>query len=139
MNVRINKDDKIKVRGSNDVYPIMQKILLRQNKIRRRKEYFWVIGLDTDNTIYFIELSAIGTLNTAVLIPREIYRIAVIKNVAQVIFCHNHPSGNLKPSQNDLALTEKLVKGGELLGVEVLDHLIIDEKSYLSMKKEKLM
>ncbi len=111
MNVRINKEDKIKVRGSNDIYPIMQKILLRQNKIRRRKEYFWVIGLDNNNTIHFIELSAVGTLNKTVIVPREIYRIAVIKNVAHVIFCHNHPSRNLKPSKEDLDLTNQLIRG----------------------------
>ncbi len=132
MKVRINENDKIQVLNSTDLYPIMQKILLRQDKIRRRKEYSWIIGLETDNTINFIELVGLGDLSSVIMPPREIFRIAVIKNVEKVILCHNHPSGNLTPSLQDRIMTDKLQEGGKLLGITIEDHLIISEEKYFS-------
>ena len=132
MNVRINKDDKIKVTGSNDVYPIMQKILLRQNKIRRSQEYFWVVGLDNSNNILFVELISIGASNRVHVSPPDVFRMGIYKLAVKMILVHNHPSGNLKVSDTDKIVTNKLLKAGKLIEIDIVDHLIITEKKYFS-------
>jgi DNA repair protein RadC len=139
MQVRLTKEQKIKIANSEQVYTIMQSILLRENSLSRKKEHFWTIGLNNENVIQYIELVALGSTNEAVLKPMEVYRLAVLKNSVKVILCHNHPSGNIKPSSDDIHLTNKLKEGGKLLGIEVLDHFIINESEYLSMKEQKLV
>jgi len=134
MNVRIPKGEDKKIIDCDDVYRIMQKVLLRQNKLRRKKEYFWTIGLNSASDLEYIELIALGGLNQVNIDPVEIFNFAVSKKCKRMILCHNHPSGNLKPSDSDIALTNKLRDGGELLHIDILDHLIIDEESYFSFK-----
>ena len=136
MKVRIAKEQKIKVLNSDDLYSIMKKVFLRLDKIRRRKEYFWIAGLETNNKISFIELIAIGSVNWIQIEPREIFRIAVIKNVPKVILIHNHPSGEVIPSTQDKELTKKLIKSGKLLGIDVIDPLIITTESFMSFSDE---
>lgn len=134
MNVRLPKDENINIANGEDIARIMRKILLRQNRLHRKKEYFWVIGLNTANDIEYIELIAIGKLNTVNVTPIDVFNLAAAKKCEKIILCHNHPSGNMKPSELDLRLTHRLMKGGELLGIQILDHIIIcDTKNYYSM------
>jgi DNA repair protein RadC len=139
MNVRLNKEQKIQVANSKQVYTIMQSILLRENSLSRKKEHFWTIGLNNNNVILYIELVALGSTNEAILNPMEVYRLAVLKNSIKVIICHNHPSGNLTPSAEDIHITNKLKEGGKLLGIKLLDHLVISEDSYYSMASNGLV
>ena len=139
MNVRLTKDQKIKVINTDDVYSIMQQILLRENKIRRGQEHFWIIGLNKSNKILFIELMALGADNMVKIKPIDIFRMCVYKLAYKVIFVHNHPSGTLKPSESDIDFTNLLIKTGELLGLDVIDHLIITEKSYASFDTQGIM
>ena len=136
MNVRPPKGEDLSVSDPEDIFRIMQKVLLRQNKVRRQKEYFWIIGLSTANDIQFIELSAIGGLNKVGVRPADLFRIAVIKGCKSVVLVHNHPSGHLKPSTQDKDLTRRLMKAGEILDIEVLDHIIITENNYCSFINE---
>jgi DNA repair protein RadC len=71
--------------------------------------------------------------------PREVFQPAVGESAASIILVHNHPSGELEPSQDDLALTKRLVEAGKIMGIEVLDHVIISNKGFLSMKEKNLM
>lgn len=96
-----------------------------------RKEHFYVITLNTKN--WTISEISIGTLDSISAHPREVFFEAIKNNASSVILVHNHPSGNTEPSQEDLELTRRLVKAGELLGIEVLDHLIITEKNFRSI------
>jgi len=139
MKVTLTAAQKITILNSKDLFGVMQKILLRQDKIRQKKEYFWIVGLERDNTINFVELVGLGSLDWVKIEPREIFRIAVIKNVPKVILVHNHPSGYLKPSEADIMLTNKLKMSGRLLGVKIADHLIISTKSYVSLKELDVM
>jgi len=133
MKVRLPKDEDIHIANSKDIARIMRKILLRQNRLHRKKEYFWAIGLSNANDIEYIELIAIGTLNSVNVDPVDIFSFAVSKKCKKLILCHNHPSGNMTPSKNDLMLTYKLMQGGKLLNIKVLDHIIICEsKKYYS-------
>ena len=139
MNVRVPKDENHKLQESNDVYRIMRRILLRQNRLRRKSEYFWTIGLSQSLDIEYIELIALGSLNTVSIDPVEVFSIAVSKKCKKVILCHNHPSGNRKPSDSDIDLTNQLRDGGKLLHIDILDHLIIDEESYFSFLDKEYM
>jgi len=139
MQVRPTKEQKIQILNRKDLYPIMRRILIRQGKIRARQEYLWIVGLQTNNTIDFIELLNIGTLNSIQLLPRELFRIAVIKNVDKVILVHNHPSGSLIPSRADKSFTASQKTAGELLGVRIVDHLIISDKGYFSFLEKNLI
>src|SRR6266550_905671 len=97
MTIRLTKEQKIKVLNSDDVYKVMQQILLRENKISRAQEHFWVVGLDNKNKILFIELVALGAQNRLEAKPSDIFRMTIYKLAIKVIFVHNHPSGEIKP------------------------------------------
>ena len=90
-----------------------------------KKEYFLALTLDSASRPIVARVIHIGTLNQSLAHPREIYRDAITDGAAAVIVAHNHPSGTTQPSQNDDRVTRRLREAGELLGIELLDHLII--------------
>lgn len=139
MRVKLTESQKIKILNSEDVYSIMQKVLLRENKIDRNKEHFWVIGLATSHQILYIELISLGTVNKTLVDPMEVFSIALQKRSVRIILVHNHPSGELTPSEADKELTDHLYQVGKFLNVPVLDHLIITEKEYYSFLDSELL
>lgn len=104
-----------------------------------KKEYFIVFYLDVRNQIIKREIISIGTLNTGLVHPREVFESAVKNNTAQIILSHNHPSGDPHPSDDDLKLTKRLIKAGEILGIEIIDHVIVTVKEYFSLKENKII
>ncbi|MCB0374362.1 MAG: DNA repair protein [Sinomicrobium sp.] len=139
MNVKLTKAQKIKILNSDDLYGIMQRILLRENKIDRNREHFWVIGLENNNRILFIELVSKGTLTQAPAEPMEVFSLALQKRAARIILCHNHPSGELQPSEADKNVTDRLIQTGKIVKTPVVDHLVISEKSYYSFSDSGLL
>ena len=134
MNIKLTEAERIKILNSDDLYGIMQKILLREQKIDQNREHFWVIGLENNNRILFIELISLGTVNKTFAEPMEVFSFALQKRAVSIILCHNHPSGELKPSDEDKDITNRLIQVGIIVDLEVIDHLIISDKSYLSFK-----
>jgi DNA repair protein RadC len=126
------------VKTSGQVYKIMIAILEKEEKIDQEKEHFWVLGLNAKGLTKYIELVSLGTLNNSLVHPREVFGLAIIKRVASIILCHNHPSGDPEPSINDLEITKRLVEAGKILGIEVLDHVIISTDLYLSLKAKEI-
>lgn len=102
----------------------------------RDREYLAVITLDTKNHPTSITTSSIGSLNSTIVHPREVFKTAILSNSASIIIGHNHPSGDPKPSREDIQITERLVKCGNILGIEVLDHIIIGFDCYISLKEQ---
>ncbi|QHI39209.1 hypothetical protein IMCC3317_46140 [Kordia antarctica] len=139
MNVRLTEAQKKTILNAYDIYSVMQQILLRQNKIRRAQEHFWVVGLKADNTILFIELVAIGAQNRVNVSPPDVFRMAIYKLAVRMIIVHNHPSGNLKPSQADKNITDRLLKVGKIINIDVIDHLIITETGFTSFKDKGII
>lgn len=139
MNVKLNEAQKIKVVSSDDIYKVMQQILMRENKIRRAQEHLWIVGTNNQDKILFIELLALGAQNRAHIKPADAFRMAIYKLATQVIFVHNHPSGSTIASQADKDLTDYLYKAGKFLEINVIDHLIIAEKQYFSFEDNGLM
>ena len=116
--------------GSDDVAKIMSTLLASEHETDQGREHFWTIGVNTKNIIQYIELVSLGSLNTAIVHPREVFRFAVMKGVAAILLCHNHPSGDLNPSLLDMELTKRLREAGQILGIEVMDHVIIGKSGH---------
>lgn len=102
------------------------------------REHFVVLFLDTKNKINAIQTVSIGSLNATVVHPREVFKVAIMKNAASIIVGHNHPSGDPTPSNEDINITNRLVEAGNLLGIKVLDHIIVGDYN-LSFKEENLI
>ncbi|OGH94055.1 MAG: hypothetical protein A2538_02015 [Candidatus Magasanikbacteria bacterium RIFOXYD2_FULL_41_14] len=100
-----------------------------------KKEHFVVFYLDTRNQEIQREIISVGTLNANLVHPREVFEPAIGHHAAQIIVAHNHPSGNTEPSPEDIAVTKRLKQAGELLGVELLDHIIITREKFASLKE----
>lgn len=139
MNVTLTKSQKIKLLNSADIYSVMQQVLLRENKIDRNKEHFWTIGLDNANRILYIELISLGDTTSVPAEPMQVFRIAVQKAALKMVLVHNHPSGDLRHSEADMNITDRLVQVGNILGIEVIDNLIISETSYNSFSDTGLL
>lgn len=118
---------------------ILQRILNNESEIDQDKEHFWVIGLTSRNNIKYIELVTLGILTQTVVSPREIYRLAIRKGVYSIIIAHNHPSGDLDPSPDDITRTEKIKKAGDILEIRLLDHIIINKKKFFSFKDRNII
>ena len=104
------------------------------------RENFVVVCLDTKNNITAIHTVSTGTINETIVHPREVFKIAILANSASIIIAHNHPSGNPSPSEDDVKTTKKIFDAGEILGIEVLDHIVLgDEGQYVSLKESGLM
>lgn len=101
----------------------------------KKKEYFYALFLDTKNRIIQEELVSVGILDASLIHPREVFSQAIRANAKSVLLVHNHPSGECEPSVNDTEVTKTLYDAGELLGIEVLDHVIIGKEKYVSMKE----
>lgn len=132
MTIRLSKAQKVTVSQSGDLYPVMQSILLRENKIQRGQEHFWVVGLNNANQILYIELIALGGQNRVHANPPDVFRMGIYKLAVSVILVHNHPSGSLQITPGDRESTDRFLKVGQLINIEVLDHLVITEKHYAS-------
>ncbi len=104
-----------------------------------KKEHFIVLFLDSRNQEIKREIVSIGTLTASLVHPREVFEVAIKNNAASIILVHNHPSGNSSPSEADIDITKRLVKAGEILGIDVLDHLIIVKDIWFSFKEQKLI
>ncbi|MFH0948788.1 MAG: DNA repair protein RadC [Elusimicrobiota bacterium] len=105
----------------------------------KKKEHFVVFYLNARNEILKRDFVSIGTLNASLVHPREVFKPAIEHSAASVIFIHNHPSGDTTPSEDDIKLTKRLISAANILGIEVLDHIIISKSSHLSMKGKGLI
>lgn len=141
MDIKLTDADaeRIKILNSEDLYGIMQRILLREDKIDQNRERFWVIGLENNCRILFMELICLGSVNRSITDPMEVFSLALQKRAVQIILCHNHPSGELRASMEDKDSTDRLIQVGKIVSTPVLDHLIISDKSYISFQETGLM
>lgn len=87
-----------------------------------------MIGLTCKNTLKYLELVSLGTLDASLVHPREVFRFAIMKGVKAIVLAHNHPSGCMQASQEDIELTQRLAEAGRIVGIKVLDHIIVTEQ-----------
>ena len=98
-------------------------------------EHFGVLLLDTKHRVTRTSMISIGTLDASVVHPREVFRAATSGAAAAIVVFHNHPSGDPTPSDDDVALTKRLIRAGDLMGITVLDHVIVAENSFISLRE----
>lgn len=103
-----------------------------------KKEYFIVVHLDTKNQVIAEEVVSIGSLDSSIVHPREIFKTALKKSSASIICIHNHPSGDPTPSREDVLVTKRLAEVGQIMGIEVLDHIVVGEQRFASLKEQGL-
>jgi len=104
-----------------------------------KKEVFWVLILDTKNQIIREVIISEGILDSTVVHPREVFRIAILESAASIVLMHNHPSGSVEPSIQDKNLTTRLSKAGELIGIKILDHIIVGGDDYYSFVEQGIL
>ncbi len=100
------------------------------------REHFYGVYLNARNRVLSVDLISVGTLNASIVHPREVFGRALEIPAASVVVVHNHPSGETDPSEDDLAVTARLVEAGEVLGIQLLDHVIVANGSFTSLKEE---
>jgi len=105
----------------------------------KKQEHFIVFTINGGNEILTRRVVTVGLLNSSQIHPREIFADALIDRAASVILAHNHPSGNFEPSEEDIAVTKRLKRAGEILGVSILDHIIFTENGFSSFLERKLL
>ncbi|MBC2577142.1 DNA repair protein RadC [Peptostreptococcus russellii] len=123
--------EKYKIKNPWDIY-----IYYMEEMRYMKKEVFKIVLLNTKNEIISDVDVSVGSLNSSIVHPREVFVEAIRKSANSMILIHNHPSGNPSPSDEDIKITERLMYSGEIIGIEVLDHIIIGDGEYYSMKEE---
>ncbi|MTI66699.1 MAG: JAB domain-containing protein [Firmicutes bacterium] len=132
--IKYRNIDTVKITSPSDVSN-----LLMDDMKNLKKEYFKVIMLNTKNKIISIEDISIGSLNSSIVHPREVFKSAIKRSSASLILVHNHPSGDPEPSKEDINITKRLVECGKILGIKVLDHIILGNNRYVSLKEEDVV
>ncbi|MEE3043503.1 MAG: DNA repair protein RadC [Candidatus Latescibacterota bacterium] len=119
--------------GPADALPLLTEIK------DQRKEFFLCLYLNARNQVIHKEVVSIGSLSASIVHPREVFQVAVAKSAASIVLAHNHPSGDVSPSRDDVDLTRRLQRAGDIMGVDILDHLIIAADQFLSLKEQGYM
>jgi DNA repair protein RadC len=126
--------EKVTIRTPQDVAGLMTEELRYL-----QKEHFVCLFLNTKNHVVAKETLSIGSLNSSIVHPREVFRAAIQRSCASIICVHNHPSGDPTPSREDIDITNRLAEAGSIIGIEVLDHIIIGDRHYISLKEQGFM
>jgi DNA repair protein RadC len=123
----------------DEIYDIIKEILIRENEIGPVVDFVWIVSLSDNNTILSIEEVSEEICRENKILPQHVFRIALMKEAKKIIMAHYHSSGKLEPTENELNITGQMIKAGEIINVQVLDHLLVNEKEYFSFKKNGLM
>lgn len=118
-----------------DIVELLQTWLEDLDEVDREKEHFIAIHLNTRSKVKQVEVVSIGIVNSAIVHPREVFRRAIIEASSQLIIAHNHPSGDCSPSDEDITITKRLKTSGEIIGINLLDHIVFSTGSYYSLSQ----
>lgn len=139
----IELSKRFKTYKSGDEYKISRPYeaasYVMENMRHLKQECLRVLMLNTKNVVIFQKDVSLGSLNSSIVHPREVYNEAVKKSCASIIICHNHPSGDPTPSNEDIDVTNRLKECGKLLGIELIDHIIIGDGKYTSLKEKGIL
>lgn len=130
---RRNNHLKAPIRNPQDIVPFVK------NYAMSMKEHFLVVTLNGGHEIINIHVVSVGTLNRSLIHPREVFQVGIKENAAALILCHNHPSGNCQPSDEDIETTKVLMKASYIMGIDILDHIIVDCESYFSFVENNIL
>lgn len=122
------------IRSPENAYQLFKQFLGELDR-----EYFVVMALDVKNQPTSINICHIGSLNASIVHPREVLKTAILSNAASILILHNHPSGQATPSPEDIEVTNRLAKACDLMGIDLLDHLVVGDDSFISLKEKGYM
>ena len=125
---------RIKITSPEDLAELFIPLLRDENK-----EKFLVVCLNSSNQIIKYEVISVGNLNSSIVHPREVFKAAIDNNSASIFLVHNHPSGNLDPSREDISITQRLVEAGNILDIKILDHLIVSNEGFTSFVQRRII
>ncbi|MBC8315613.1 MAG: JAB domain-containing protein [Bacteroidetes bacterium] len=108
--------------------------LVKDELVSSDREMLLSVMLTTKNNLIGVETVSIGSINVTSMSPREVFKSAILANAVSIILCHNHPSGCLIPSDADIQMTKQFVEAGELLGIKVLDHIVVSDQGFKSLR-----
>jgi len=131
--ISVRKKNTIRMKNPGVIYNAIKRYL------NKNQEIFLVITMNVKLNIIAIHIATIGLMNRTIIHPREVFRHAYIDNAYAVVVAHNHPSGELIPSDEDIEITERLVEAGKILGINVIDHLIISQNGFNSLRENGYM
>lgn len=121
------------VRNPEDLAAVVRRFLKNSDR-----EVFLALNLNTQNEINSIHIVSMGSVDSSLVHPREVFKSAILSNASSIALAHNHPSGNLNPSEEDIKITKRLVEAGEILSIKVIDHIIIADNEYMSFAEKKI-
>src|SRR5918992_1778333 len=130
-------NSKMKITGGKDVARVFLDLLALEDTIDQEKEHFYVMHLDIRSRVKMVELVSLGTLSSSLVHPRETFRRAVSQGSASIIVAHNHPSGEVEPSDEDTKVTKLLHESGNILGINLFDHVIFTNEKFFSFRDNK--
>ncbi|MEX1030009.1 MAG: JAB domain-containing protein [Paenibacillaceae bacterium] len=129
---RLYNVDTVTIKQPEDMYTIVSTVLNLQFE---SVEHFGILALNAKNLVVGLHVLAIGTIDAAIINQREIFKAALLNNASYVIMFHNHPSGDPTPSQDDITVTKQMELAGQIMGIPILDHIIIGESSFVSLRE----
>ena len=121
------------IKSPDDGYNIIEKVLSLSTKT---KEHFGMLSLNTKNRVIGVHTLHIGSVNASICSPRDAFQQALLNNASSIVIFHNHPSGSTVPSKEDIDVTTRFYEAGKMIGIEVLDHLIIGEYNFISLREK---
>jgi len=136
MVIKPKKGQKIECNGSKQIHKIIWGLIKAMQPFDKDKEHFFVIGINRAFCLRYLDHVSEGSLHGTIAEPREVFRNAIHLGASSIILAHNHPSGNLTPSRNDISITRELVQAGKILKIEVVDHIIVSHEGYYSFSDE---
>lgn len=122
------------IKSPSDMYNLTKEFLENADR-----ESFIVVCLNTKNEPINVSTVSTGTLNSSLIHPREVFKVAVLSNANSIICAHNHPSGSIAPSKEDKGITYKIKESGEILGIKLLDHIIVGNDNFYSFKQNNIL
>ena len=125
-----------KLNSPEDIVLMMRKLLHVE---QMAEEHCYMIAMNSSCKVLGVFFISKGTVNVSLVTPRELYIRALLAGAVQIVLCHNHPSGNAIPSEQDIAITQKIKEAGEMININLADHIIIGNNSYLSFKEAKIL
>jgi DNA repair protein RadC len=139
MTVKLTKEELSKAINGEALYKILQRILQREALIDRQKEHLWVAGLDVQGRLLVLDLVSLGNDFMTAADPVAVFARPLQKDAKHIVLAHNHPRGSLKPGKADLEVTQRMVTSGKLLHCPLVDHMIITDTSFYSMRQHGLL
>jgi DNA repair protein RadC len=137
MEIKVKEQELRQLTKPELVAKFLMDLLATESEIDREKEHFWIIGMNGRLVVKYVELATLGIQNASIWSPTVVFRLGIMKGIAKIIIAHNHPAGEVTPSEADRRTYEELRQAGKILQIPVIDHIIIGFNKFYSLAKNQ--